>query len=198
MPLEGNGLKVLARMDIPGLDMLSSDPEAVLHSGWCTAALPCSAAELSGGRRVMTEVSDFSQRMGDRGPAGLAEMRATAAWQAAWGVTEFTLYYGIRERSPEDDQAYCEYVGRLNALLKPARRATEVLLYYPIYDLWAEYLPVAEPLKLESQSPAHSRSGGSLCSWANISSATRFPSPSSTTNSWRTLRTRADGSVPQG
>jgi hypothetical protein len=27
-----------------------------------------------------------------------------------------------------------------------------VLLYYPIYDLWAEYLPVAEPLQLRSQS----------------------------------------------
>jgi hypothetical protein len=27
-----------------------------------------------------------------------------------------------------------------------------VLLYYPIYDLWAEYLPVAEPLRLDTQS----------------------------------------------
>ena len=37
VPLEGNGLKVLGRMDIPGLDMLTSDPEAVIHSGWMTA-----------------------------------------------------------------------------------------------------------------------------------------------------------------
>jgi len=28
-----------------------------------------------------------------------------------------------------------------------------VLLYYPIYDLWSEYLPVAEPLNLSSQTP---------------------------------------------
>ncbi|MCU0962790.1 MAG: hypothetical protein MUF48_22050 [Pirellulaceae bacterium] len=28
-----------------------------------------------------------------------------------------------------------------------------VLLYYPIYDLWSEYVPVAEPLQLASQSP---------------------------------------------
>ena len=152
VPLEGNALKALGRMDIPGLDMLSSDPEAVLHSGWLTAALPCSAAELSGGRRVMTEVSDFSQKMGGSGPAGVPEMQATAAWQAVWGVTEFTLYYGMQDRSRDDYRAYCEYVGRLNALLKPARRVAEVLLYYPIHDLWSEYLPVAEPLKLESQS----------------------------------------------
>ena len=155
--LEGNGLKVLGRMDIPGLDMLSSDPQTVNHGGWMTAALPCSAAVLNGRRRVMTEVSDFSQKMGGRGPAGLPEMQATAAWQAAWGVTEFTLYYGIADRSAEDYRAYCDYVGRLNAVLKPARPEPKVLLYYPLYDLWAEYLPVAEPLRLGSQSPKAQR-----------------------------------------
>jgi hypothetical protein len=153
VPLEGNGLKVLSRMDIPGLDMLSSNPETVIHNGWLTAGLPASAALLTGRRRVMTEVSDFSQKMGGAGPAALADMQATAAWQAAWGVTDFTLYYGLNDRSGETYRAYCDYVGRLNAVLKPARPTPQVLLYYPIYDLWSEYLPVAEPLKLDSQSP---------------------------------------------
>jgi hypothetical protein len=152
VPLDGNGLKVLGRMDIPGLDMLSSNPEVVIHSGWMTAAVPNSAALLQGRRRVMTEVSDFSQRMGGDGPVDLAAMQATAAWQAAWGVTDFTLYYRPDDRSVEDYRAYCEFVGRLNAVLKPARRAPRVLLYYPIYDLWAEYRPVAERLSLASQS----------------------------------------------
>ncbi|MFV1963978.1 MAG: hypothetical protein ACC628_01040 [Pirellulaceae bacterium] len=154
VPLEGNGLKVLGRMHIPGLDMLSSDPETVIHSGWLTAALPASAARLGGRRRVMTEVSDFSQKMGGQGPVGLAEMQATAAWQAAWDVTEFTLYYGLGDRSADDYRAYCDFVGRLNAVLKEATPIPDVLLYYPIYDLWAEYVPVAESLKLDSQSPA--------------------------------------------
>lgn len=157
VPLEGNGLKVLGLMDVPGLDVLSSDPEAVIHSGWLTAAMPASAARLGGRRRVMTEVSDFIQKMGGRGPAGLAEMQATAAWQAAWGVTDFTLYYGIADRPAEQYRAYCDYVGRLDAVLKPARPDPEVLLYYPIYDLWAEYRPVAGPLKLDSQSPRAQR-----------------------------------------
>jgi len=157
VPLEGNGLKVLAKMHIPGLDMLSSNPETVIHSGWMTAALPASAALLSGGRRVMTEVSDFSQKMGGAGPVGVEEMQATAAWQASWGVTDFTLYYGIGDRSADAYRKYCDYVGRLNAMLKPARPTPEVLLYYPIYDLWAEYLPVTPPLKLDSQSPRAKR-----------------------------------------
>ena len=53
--LEGNTLKVLGRMDIPGLDLLTSWPEAAIDTGWMTATLPASAALLNGGRRVMTE-----------------------------------------------------------------------------------------------------------------------------------------------
>ena len=152
LALEGNALSALTRMQIPGLDMLSSDPEAVIHSGWLTASLPGSAAALTGQRRVMTEVSDFSQRMGGAGPASLADMQATAAWQAAWGVTEFTLYYSQRDRSVDEYHAYCDFVGRLNAILKPAQRVPDVLLYYPMYDLWPEYLPTAQQLTTASQS----------------------------------------------
>lgn len=152
VPLEGDALKVLRRMDIPGLDMLNSDPQAVIYNGWLTAGLPASAALFNGTRKVMTEVSDFSQTMAGQAPASLADMQATAAWQAALGVTEFTLYYSYHNRKPENYRKYCDYVGRLNALLRNARPAPRVLLYYPIYDLWPEYRPVAEKLTLNTQS----------------------------------------------
>jgi hypothetical protein len=152
IPLEGNALKVLCQMDIPGLDMLSSDPQAVIYSGWLTATLPASAALLNGGRQVMTEVSDFSQNMEGKGPASLTDMMATAGWQAALGVTEFTLYYDYRKRKNNTYKQYCDFVGRLNAFLREAQPAPRVLLYYPIYDLWGEYLPVAEKLTMDSQS----------------------------------------------
>ena len=152
VPLHGNALKALGRMDIPGLDMLNSDPEAVIYSGWLTAGLPASAAILNGRRKVMTEVSDFSQKMAGKGPASLEVMQAAAAWQAALGVTEFTLYYSHAERSADEYRGYCDFVGRLNSVLREARPAPKVLLYYPIYDLWAEYIPVAEKLTLQSQS----------------------------------------------
>jgi len=150
--LYGNALKALMRMDIPGMDELSSNPAVVLHGHWMTAAMPASAAMLTGRRRVFTEVSDFSETMAGKGPVDLQRMQATAAWQAAFGVTDFTLYYSIQSRSADDYRAYCAFVGRLNAILKPARLAPDVLLYYPIYDLTAEYRPVAEPLHISSQS----------------------------------------------
>ncbi len=151
VPLEGNGLKCLGRMQIPGLDLLNSDPSSVIHNGWLTAGMPASAARLNGRRRVMTEVSDFSQKMGGQGPVGVPEMQATAAWQATWDVTDFTLYYSPNDRSLDEYREYGDFVGRLNAILKPATPNPDVLLYYPIYDLWAEYLPVTEPLRLPSQ-----------------------------------------------
>jgi hypothetical protein len=152
VPLEGNGLKCLARMDIPGLDLLNSDPLAVNYSGWLTAGLPASAAMLEGHRRVMTEVSDFSQKLGGQGPVSVEQMQAVAGWQAAWGVTDFNLYYSPTDRPAESHRAYCDYVGRVNSILAQAERQADVLLYYPIYDLWAEYLPVAEKLTVASQS----------------------------------------------
>lgn len=152
VPLEGNALKVLGRMDIPGLDMLNSNPEAVIYNGWLTASLPASAAILNGRRKVMTEVSDFSEKMAGKGPASLEIMQAAAAWQAALGVTEFTLYYGRGERSVKEYRAYCDFVGRLNSVLRDARPVPEVLLYYPIYDLWADYIPIAEKLTIQTQS----------------------------------------------
>lgn len=164
VPLYGNSLKALCRMDIPGLDMLSSDPAAVVYGAWMAAALPASAALFNGGRQVMTEVSDFVQQMSGKGPTPLEQMQATAAWQAALGVTEFTSYYGSLGRmvtaleaekkgvADQKTRQYCDFVGRLNAILRAAQPQPNVLLYYPIYDLWAEYRPVAEPLRLESQS----------------------------------------------
>jgi hypothetical protein len=78
-------------------------------------------------------------------------MQCAASWQAAFGVTDFTLYYGIQGRTVEQYRAYCDHVGRLNAILKDAKPDPDVLLYYPVRDLWAEYRPVAEPLDMGRQ-----------------------------------------------
>ncbi len=153
VPLDGNKLEVLARMDLPGLDELNSDPMVPFYGGWKTAGFPCSAATLIGKRLVMTELSDFSQRMGgEKKPVDLAWMQAATAWEAAWGVTEFTLYYRIEDRGDEVHKKYCEFVGRLNAVLRDARPVRPVLLYYPIENLQEAYIPTAEPFAMKTQS----------------------------------------------
>ncbi|MDR2706321.1 MAG: hypothetical protein LBC02_11140 [Planctomycetaceae bacterium] len=153
VPLDGNKLTILRMMDIPGLDMLSSDPRVFAWGGWKAAGFPASAAALNGTRLIFTEVCDFSQKMGgDKKPVNLASMQAAATWQAIWGVTEFTLYYRIDDRSPAIHKEYGDYVGRLNAVLREAKPIRSVLLYYPITDLQREYKPTAEPLNIKTQS----------------------------------------------
>jgi len=153
VPLDGNKLQALARMDVPGLDELNSDPMVPFYGGWKTAAFPCSAATLTGRRLVMTELSDFAQKMsGDKKHVDLTWMQAATAWQVAWGVTEFTLYYRIEDRGDDIYRQYCDFVGRLNAVLRDAEPYRPVLLYYPIETLQEEYIPTAEPFSLQTQS----------------------------------------------
>lgn len=173
--LYGNGLKALSCMDIPGLDELSSNPEAVINGHWMTAALPASAAIMSGGRRIFTEVSDFTEKQSGAEPASVADMQATAAWQAAFGVTDFTLYYNTTDRSGDDYRAYCACVGRLNAILKSAKLDPDVLLYYPVHDLWSEYKPVAEPLNVSSQTPRAQNIVGSFLRLGQTLTQTQIP-----------------------
>jgi hypothetical protein len=153
VPLDGNKMEALMRMDIPGLDMLTSEPKHVIGSAWRAAAFPASAAWWTGRRLVMTEVSDFSEKMSDAGPVDLNTMCAAAAWQSAMGVTEFTLYYSIKDRDEATHKRYCDYVGRLNAILRNARPVYEAVLYYPVTELQEEYIPRAEPLDLRQMSP---------------------------------------------
>ncbi|MBQ6619506.1 MAG: DUF1080 domain-containing protein [Thermoguttaceae bacterium] len=158
VPLDGNKLTALKALDIPGLDMLSSNAYACQWGNWLAAAFPCSAAYLKGVRRTMTEVSDFSEKGATGHMVQLPSMEATAAWEAAWGVTDFTLYYSITggENSPYRNEAshkaYCDYVGRLNAVLLDAQPVRPVLLYYPIETMQEEYIPSAENVATSAQS----------------------------------------------
>lgn len=157
VPLDGNKLEALMKMDVPGLDMLDSKPQKVAGEGWRAAIFPVSAAYWTKRRLVMTEVCDHFQREQGEGDVDLKTMCATAAWQAAMGVTEFLLYYQVDVRGEEIHKKYCEYVGRLNAVLRNATIVPEATLYYPVRELQAEYTPQADPLDLGKMSPEMKR-----------------------------------------
>jgi hypothetical protein len=150
-PVDGNTLRALQRMHIPGIDILSSNPALAARSGaYClTGALAASAATLNGTRRVMSETSDHSERMAGK-PVSLEWMLACAAYQYAFGVTEFTLYYSPQALGAWYP-AYCAGVGRLGALPREARRLAPLALYYPIRDVWTHYRPTEQPLATETQ-----------------------------------------------
>ncbi len=156
--LDGNKLLVSSGFDIPGLDQLSSDPTIWGGSSWMAVFFPNSSAVLNGQRRVMCEMSDFEQTLNGKGPSSLENMEAATAWQMAFGVTDFNLYYSItygtqypNRREPAYKE-YCNFVGRVNSVVKEATPVINVLLYYPIYDLQREYIPTAEKMSVRTQS----------------------------------------------
>ncbi|HWR99502.1 MAG TPA: hypothetical protein VN249_02745 [Prolixibacteraceae bacterium] len=156
--LDGNKLLVSSGFDIPGLDQLSSDPAIWGESSWMAAFFPNSSAVLNGQRRVMCEMSDFDQTLNGKGPADVPHMQAATAWQMAFGVTDFTLYYTITYgdkypyRRESAYKEYCNFVGRVNSLVMDAAPVRKTLLYYPIYDLQREYIPTAEKMSWRTQS----------------------------------------------
>lgn len=159
VPIDGNKLAALKQFQIPGQDLLTSNPADQFAGHWMTNAWPCSASWLIGERRAMTEVSDHVQRHGN--PSRLAtidEMRSVAGMMASWGITEFTLYYSVHggkkfpNRNESAHKEYCDFVGRMNAILRPATPVRKVLLYYPIDLLQQEYIPMAGHFQGRKQS----------------------------------------------
>lgn len=158
VPLDGNKLEVLKEFQLPGQDLLTSAPFAQLSSNWLTSVFPASAAYLIGSRKVMTEISDHIQRHAKEPRiATLDEMRAAAGVMAANSITEFTLYYSIHGgkefpwRNEKTHRQYCDFVGRINSILRDAQPVRPLLLYYPIEQIQREYVPMGGHFQHNSQ-----------------------------------------------
>lgn len=160
VPIDGNKLEVLKQFQLPGQDLLTSVPLAqITGTHWLTSTMPASAAYLIGSRKIMTEISDHIQRH-SKTPrvATIEEMCSSAGIMAANGITEFTLYYGVHGgkefpyRNEKTHKQYCDFVGKLNSVLRDAEPVRPVLLYYPIEQLQREYIPVAGHFQYNTQS----------------------------------------------
>ncbi|MBM3240956.1 hypothetical protein FJZ31_32135 [Candidatus Poribacteria bacterium] len=139
--LEGNFFSHLKQMDIPGIDILTTNPSAIVGGrGFLTAKLISSIAHLHGKRHTMSETSGFGERMGGR-EITLKMMTGTANVLYALGIDIITSYYGDTELEPAEYRAYSDYVARLGAVLDGGEHIAPVAIYYPIESLWAEYLP---------------------------------------------------------
>ncbi|MCQ2143578.1 MAG: hypothetical protein MJY56_05865 [Bacteroidales bacterium] len=153
-PLYGNMLQVERGLDIPGMDMLDTDPDSWNTAStlcWLAAAWPSSAAVLNGTRLMMSEVSEHNQYTLGKVPTTYSQMKATAGCQLASGITELMLYYptsiaSVDYRPMSGFRGYNDYVGRLNSIVREAELDRDVILYYPAYDLQREYIPTWDDL----------------------------------------------------
>ncbi len=151
VPFHGSLFAAVRKMDLPGIDMLNSDPQEMLHGGsfmgasFMAVKQVSSVAHLTGCERVHSESSDWEQRNVGR-YASLAQRRGQANLQHVLGVNQITSYFGWQEFTDEEQRAYHDYVGRLGALLTGGRHVCDVAVLYPIRTLWAHYLPALTPI----------------------------------------------------
>ncbi len=151
----------IRRMDLPGIDMLNSNPVEMLEGGsfmgasFMAVKQVASVAHLTGCEQVHSESSDWEQRnVGQY--ASLAERRGQANLQYVLGVNQITSYFGWTEFSDEDQRAYHDYVGRLGALLTGGRHVCDVAVLYPVRTLWAHSLPPEKPITTWTERPLRS------------------------------------------
>jgi len=140
----GNFYRCVERLDIPGIDCLTSKPATVPFH---IAKLISSIAHLHGCRKTMSETSDHIQHYrppGDtrpREPVSAAEIRGTCNLLYVCGINTTTSYYSWAGLSVEEQRAINEYVGRLGAMLTGGTHVCDVAVLYPTESLSSHFVP---------------------------------------------------------
>lgn len=133
----GNMLQLYKRMQIPGIDLLTSYPHVAKDWGVTVAKLASSAAMINGREHVMSEISSAF----DAEDAGLTGRLGSIAVQYAYGVDTFNSYYLHETMSDEENRTFTSFIGRIGYMLDGGVDTSSVAVYYPIESVWAETLP---------------------------------------------------------
>lgn len=142
---QGSLFAVVRPMQLPGIDMLNSDPQDMLKgSSFMTAKHVSSVAHLTGAKQVHSECSDWVQRNTGQG-ASLAQRRGQGNLLYALGINQVTAYWSWEDIGEEGYRAYNDYMGRLGSLLRGGRHVCDVAVLYPIRSAWANYTPTSRP-----------------------------------------------------
>ena len=154
---DGDPFTCYRKFDIPGIDMILSNPERIMRDRepfFLVPKVAGSAARLQGKRRVMCEISDFFGMMGEH-HATLSQMKSTAGILMSLGVTDFVSMYTIslhpgepsdpnlksRRYSAREFRTYTDFVGRVNEVFAKGERLARVAVLHPIVSLWAHFTP---------------------------------------------------------
>jgi len=148
---DGDPFTCYRKFDIPGIDMILSNPEKIMAKDYfLVPKLAGSACRLQGSGRLMCEISDFFGRR-DNTPATMDQMKCTAGILFSFGVTDLCSYYPL-SLAPDEEvkpgqfsiaeyRTYTDFAARLNCLFSSGKIETRVAVLYPIISLWAHFTP---------------------------------------------------------
>lgn len=138
---EGDLYRDLRRMDIPGIDMLSSNPTQLARANHIPIPkFVSSVTHLSGAELCMSETSSHVQTV-SKLPCSFEQRLGTINWQYVLGLTCVTSYYGVKEFSDEERKIFNEHIGRLGFMLTGGRHLADIAVFYPIHTAWRLFTP---------------------------------------------------------
>ncbi|MGQ9607954.1 MAG: glycosyl hydrolase [bacterium] len=140
---EGDLYRDLRCMDIPGIDILSSNPTNLARA--IQIPIPkfvSSVAHMAGNKLCMSETSSFVERLNNL-PCSFEQKLGTINWQYVLGLTCITSYYGINEFDLEKGElnTFNEHIGRLGLMLTGGKHVADIAVFYPIHSFWGAYTP---------------------------------------------------------
>lgn len=141
---EGNLFRDLRRQDIPGIDILSSNPEELAHSKQIPVPkFVSSVAHVIGATQCQSETSSHVETTNKR-PCSFAQRLATINWMYVQGLNYVTSYYSPAEFSDTERKTFNDHIGRLGAMLTQGQHQAALAVYYPIESMWGASTPTAK------------------------------------------------------
>jgi len=148
---EGDLYRDLRRMDIPGIDLLSSNPTQLARANCIPIPkFVSSVAHIAKNELCMSETSSFIQKMSKQ-DCSFEQRIGTINWQYVLGLTCVTSYYSLDEFKFKEGElnVFNDHIGRLGVMLTGGKHVADVAIFYPIQSFWGTYTPTSEP----AQSP---------------------------------------------
>lgn len=141
---EGDHYRNLRRMDVPGIDMLSSNPTELARSHQIPVPkFVSSVTHMLGLWENQSETSSHVQHV-HKTPCSYEQRLATINYQYVLGLTRITSYYGFDEFNDEQRVEFNNHIARLGYMLTRGRHVADLGVYYPIQSIWGELTPTGE------------------------------------------------------
>jgi hypothetical protein len=137
----GNLFQALQQQQAPGIDVPMPSPGA--HWNYWVPTLARSAAQLQGRETVTCLIDPLIDRGGDTSlmNATLDEIMRIMNMAFFCGVNHMSCYLYWDQYAPEVYRKLNEQIGRLAVMLRGAKNASNVALYYPIESLQSTFRP---------------------------------------------------------
>jgi len=135
--LYGNFYECASKLDIPGIDCLTSDPAGV---PWFIAKLLGSISCVTGAAKTMSETSDHVQAQ-KKIQVTAEQIQGTMNKLYVSGINTTTSYYRWAGLDDQTVRSLNERIGRMGTLLEGGRHRCDVAVLYPLESVWARFTP---------------------------------------------------------